>query len=103
MSSWLIFRPRYLNSTIIDQQYELVFLGTQGVTPCFFVVRLITSARSLAATSPPRARATHRPPPSATAPHRLPGAWRLRFLPATTRIFLGKDVFAPASILAHRK
>jgi hypothetical protein len=36
MSSWLIFRPRYLNSTIIDQQYELVFLGTQGVTPCFF-------------------------------------------------------------------
>jgi hypothetical protein len=36
MSSWLIFRPRYLNSTIIDQQYELVFLGTQGVTPYFF-------------------------------------------------------------------
>src|SRR5271157_2853719 len=34
MSSWLISRPRYLNSTI-DQQYEPVFLGTQGVTPRF--------------------------------------------------------------------
>src|ERR1700691_1212823 len=97
MSSWLIFRPRYLNSTIIDQPYELVFLGTQGVRPCFCVVRLITSARSLAATSAPRARATHRPPPSATAPHRLPATSLLQILPATTRIFLWKDVFAPTS------
>src|SRR6266481_5136553 len=97
MSSWLIFRPRYLNSTI-DPQYELVFLGTQGGAPCFFVVRLITSARSLAATSAPRARATHGPPPSATAPHRLPGTWLLRILPATTRIVRAKDAFGPASI-----
>src|SRR5450755_42398 len=59
---------------------------------------LITSAHSLAATSAPRVRATHRPPPSATAPHRLPGTWLLRILPATTRIFLVKDVFAPTSI-----
>jgi len=38
MSSWLILRPRYLNSTVvvIDQQYELVFLGTQGVSTVFF-------------------------------------------------------------------
>src|SRR5580692_11408209 len=91
MSSWLIFRPRYLNSTLIDQQYELVFLGTQGLTPYFFAGRLITSARSLAATSVPLVRATHRPPPSATAPHRLPEAWRLRILPATTRIFLAYE------------
>src|ERR1700733_6262693 len=102
MSFWLIFRPRYLNSTI-DPQYEVVFLGTQGVTPCFFVVRLITSARSLAATSAPRARATHRPPPSATAPHRLPAAWPLPFPPAPRPIFLAKVVFVPASILAHRR
>src|ERR1700686_385697 len=101
MSSWLIFRPRYLNSTI-DQQYELVFLGTQGVTPWFFSSRgLITSVRSLAATSVPLVRATHRPPPSATAPHRLPGTWLLCILPATTRIVLAKDVFAPTSILGR--
>src|ERR1700683_2275138 len=43
ISSWLIFRPRYLNSTVIEQQYELVFFGKQGVTPFFFVARLITS------------------------------------------------------------
>src|SRR5580692_2795136 len=97
MSSWLIFRPRYLNSTI-DPQYELVFLGTQGGRRVFFVVRLITLARSLAATSAPRTRATHRPLPSATAPHRLPGTGLLRTLAATTRIFRAKDVFAPASI-----
>src|ERR1700757_4942595 len=100
MSSPLIFRPRYLNSTI-DPQYELVFLGTQGVTPCFFVARLITSARSLAATSAPRVRATHRPPPSATAPHRLPMPWLVPTLPATTRISRGKDAFAPTSILGR--
>src|ERR1035437_4246691 len=97
MSSWLIFRPRYLNSTI-DPQYELVFLGTQGVTPWFFCREVITSARSLAATSAPRAPATHPPPPSATAPHRLPVPWLVPRLAATTRIFRAKDAFAPASI-----
>src|SRR5713101_7977355 len=66
--------------------------------PLFFVVKLITSARSLAATSAPRARATHRPPPSATAPHRLPVTGLLRILPATTRIVRAKDAFGPASI-----
>src|SRR5215472_434291 len=96
MSSWLIFRPRYLNSTI-EPQYELVFLGTQGVRLCFFS-SLITSARSLAATSAPHARAIHRPQPSATAPHRLPVTWLLPILPATTRIVRAKDAFAPASI-----
>src|SRR5215467_3246827 len=98
MSSWLIFRPRYRNSTI-DPQYEPVFLGTQGGTPVVFLAaRLITSARSLAATSALRARATHRPPPSATAPHRLPVTWLLRILPATTRIVPAKDASGPASI-----
>jgi hypothetical protein len=46
MSSRLISRPRYLNS-IIDQQYELVFLGTQGGNAVFLFSRAreIISAR----------------------------------------------------------
>src|SRR6266852_7368011 len=100
MSSRLISRPRYLSSTI-DQQYEPVFLGTQGVTPSFFVARFITSACLLAATLAPRARAIHRPPPSATAPHRLPVTWRVPTLPATTRIVRARDASGPASILAR--
>src|SRR6266478_9054813 len=88
-------------SSTIDQQYEPVFLGTQGVTPCFFVARFITSARSLAATSAPRARATHRQPPSATAPHRLPVTWLVRILPATTRIVRGRDASGPATRRLH--
>src|SRR5260370_37760987 len=72
--------------------------NARGMSVFFSSRGLITSARSLAATSVPLVHTTHRPPPSATAPHRLPGTWRLRILPATTRIFLVKDVFAPASI-----
>src|ERR1039457_268304 len=45
MSSRLISRPRYLNSTI-DQQYEPIFLGTQGVTVVFFSPDLFQHADS---------------------------------------------------------
>src|SRR6202034_3253895 len=37
------------------------------------------------------------------APHRLPAAWRLQILPATTQRSPSKDVFAPTSIpVRHR-
>src|SRR5579862_7794383 len=74
------------------QQYEPVFLGTQGG------YAIITSAPRLAATSAPPALGKGRPPPSATAPHRLPVAWPRWCLLATTQTAPSRAVSVPASI-----
>src|ERR1017187_676185 len=52
MSSWLIFRPRYLNSTI-DQQYAPVSFGTQGGDP------LLSQHLLQHADPPPHGRGPH--------------------------------------------
>src|SRR5882762_10099210 len=69
---------------------NLFFLERKGVTPVFFLV-----PRDLFqhADSP-----THRQPPSATAPHRLPMLWLVPTLAATTRIVRARDASGPASI-----
>src|SRR6266404_5017247 len=93
MSSWVISRSRYLNSIIL-QQYEPVFLGTQGVM--LFFATFISACR-LAATSERPAPLKGHPPPSTTVPHRLPVAWLFQWLGATTRTAPWRAVSVPAN------
>jgi hypothetical protein len=62
-----------MNRFFLERKWSLMFFS------------IIPARRPHGATSAPRERATHRPPPAVPAPRRLPVAWPADPIPATTR------------------